>query len=328
MEETREWYHETMNLKEAESYINANLVSAVRAYVANGFYLKRIREDRLFEEDGYQNFDEYVRDRYGKEKGWASKCIKVNSQLSVGGDSPILDSRYRDYSVYQLVELAYMDEEERSQTDPAQSVKELREMRKAKEIPYFELPGQLSLETDFPEIMPEGMDTQPEEQPSEAFTVNLNLADLMGEDTELGEVVTLQPELELLEEQQKPEESVQEAAEQLSACGTAKKEQPEFPRLKNNDQRSEWLNAFRDWPVWFSVQEASEVYYRYDLPDESSLVICEFHYWAEWKLRYQENADMVGTREYLLVPGYHYLHDCKSNRTAMIEKLKEIQKRG
>lgn len=60
-------------------------------------------------------------------------------------------------------------------------------------------------------------------------------------------------------------------------------------------------------------------------PDGSSLVICEYHHWLEWKEKWSdENTDSVGTREYLLKPGYHYLADCRSSRTAMIEKLKEV----
>lgn len=112
---------------------------------------------------------------------------------------------------------------------------------------------------------------------------------------------------------------------------TERSEQPELPILKNNDQRKAWLNDYRNWPVWFEVPEAAEVYYRYDLPDGSSLVICEYHYWAYWKeeFRYGDGVlDCIGTREYLLKPGYHYLEDCKTNRTEMVEKLKEIQKGG
>lgn len=109
-----------------------------------------------------------------------------------------------------------------------------------------------------------------------------------------------------------------------------KQEQPEMPILRNNDQRKEWLENFRSWPVWFEVPEASEVYYRYDLPDRSSLVICEYHYWADWIERYghNENPDRTGEREYLLKSGYHYLHDCRSNRSTLVEKLKEIQKKN
>ena len=105
-------------------------------------------------------------------------------------------------------------------------------------------------------------------------------------------------------------------------------EQPKLPLMKNNDQRKAFLETYHDWPIWFEVPQAAEVYYRYDLPDGVSLVICEYHYWLEWKARYKEDTECTGTREYLLAPGYHYLEDCKSNRTSMIEKLKEVQKNG
>ena len=100
-------------------------------------------------------------------------------------------------------------------------------------------------------------------------------------------------------------------------------EQPELPELRNNDQRKAWLNTYPAWPVWFEVPEANEVYYRYDLPDGSSLVICEYRYWIEWL----ENPERIGTREYILTSGYHYLEDCKSNRSAMVEHLKGIRRK-
>ena len=105
-------------------------------------------------------------------------------------------------------------------------------------------------------------------------------------------------------------------------------EQPDLPILKNNDQRKQFLETFHDWPVWFEVPEAAEVYYRYDLEDGCSLVICKYHYWVEWLERYGDGPECTGTREYMLTPGYHYLNDCKSNRSEMVEKLKEIQKGG
>lgn len=101
------------------------------------------------------------------------------------------------------------------------------------------------------------------------------------------------------------------------------REQPELPKLRNNDQRKAFLNNYREWPVWFRVNEASEVYYRYDIPDGSSIVICEYHFYLPWL---SKDQDRTGTREYLLKPGYHYLEDCKTNTTTLVEHLKNIQK--
>lgn len=105
-------------------------------------------------------------------------------------------------------------------------------------------------------------------------------------------------------------------------------DQPELPLMRNNDQRKAFLDGYMDWPVWFEVPQADEAYYRYDLPDGSSIVICQYRYWAEWKEKYSdEDPDCTATREYLLKPGYHYLHDCRTNRSALVDHLKDIQKR-
>lgn len=128
------YYNSPITLEQAEQYIQNGLVTAARAYVANGYYLRRIRDDKLFEESGYQNFEDYVRGKYNKDKGWASKCIKVNQQLSDGGDSPILSKQYLEYSTYQLVELAYMTEEQREEADPDMTVNQLKQIRKPEEV--------------------------------------------------------------------------------------------------------------------------------------------------------------------------------------------------
>lgn len=131
MEEVDRYYQGNITLEEAENYIASGMMTAVRAFVANGYYLRRIRDEKLYKESGYKNFKEYLEDRYKKDEGWASKCIKVNQQLSVGGNSPILDSKYCDYNdKYKLVELASMTEEQRSQVSPDMSVKTLRKFRK------------------------------------------------------------------------------------------------------------------------------------------------------------------------------------------------------
>ena len=194
--------YQNLTLPEAESYIEGNLITTARAYVATGYFLKRIRNDRLYEEDGYKNFDEYVRAKYGKGKDWASRCIKVNDQLSVDGDSPYLGEEYKGYTTYQLVELAYMTEEQRELATPEQTVKELREIRRPKEIPYFEIEGQLDFETSFSEVMPE-----PAKQPVPPQEFTMSVEDMVGDDPEgeEGVAISQQPESAAEMQQNEPE---------------------------------------------------------------------------------------------------------------------------
>lgn len=107
----------------------------------------------------------------------------------------------------------------------------------------------------------------------------------------------------------------------------AEASRPYFTVLRNNDKRKEFLKGFHEWQIWFEVPEKDETYYRYNLPDGSSIVICEYRMWIEWKERYiDENPDSLRTELYLLKPGYHYLNDCKSNESAIVDHLKNVQK--
>ena len=108
-----------------------------------------------------------------------------------------------------------------------------------------------------------------------------------------------------------------------------KTKQPELPRLKNNDQRAAFIDAYETWPLWIDNQETGERYYRYDLPDGTSFVIKTYHSMLlyDWKadagMRYKEGYG--SNEEYFLEPG-RFFRDCRANRTTLIEKLKEIQK--
>lgn len=130
MNEVVQWYERDMTLAQAMDGIETNMWAAVRNYIAVGFYLKAIRDRKLFQEAGYQNFEKFVRDKYDRDKGWASKCIKVNDQLSRDGNSPVLAEEYREYTVSQLVELAYLTEEQRTLVSPDMTVKQLQAIRK------------------------------------------------------------------------------------------------------------------------------------------------------------------------------------------------------
>lgn len=53
-------------------------------------------------------------------------------------------------------------------------------------------------------------------------------------------------------------------------------EQPELPKLRNNDQRKEWLNNYKDWGLWYRDENIDVNYYKYDFEDGSRLVVAEY----------------------------------------------------
>lgn len=109
--------------------------------------------------------------------------------------------------------------------------------------------------------------------------------------------------------------------------------QPELPRLKNNEERKEWLENYQDWGLWYRDERIDVNYYKYDFKDGSRLVAAEYPkregYWN------QEPKDE------------HFFHFLKKNKkkyasldetydekfrnetdsiTSLAEFLKEIQK--
>lgn len=108
---------------------------------------------------------------------------------------------------------------------------------------------------------------------------------------------------------------------------------PELPRLKNNEERKEWLENYQDWGLWYRDERIDVNYYKYDFKDGSRLVAAEYPkregYWN------QEPKDE------------HFFHFLKKNKkkyasldetydekfrnetdsiTSLAEFLKEIQK--
>ena len=182
-------YFLDVSLEEAETSIRASLKDAARSVIAVGHYLKVIRDKELYREAGYENVWDYAADRFGFSKSTASRYMTRNDKFSVGGNSPILAEEFREYSKAQLQEMLSLDAEQMSAVTPDMTVREIRELRRPKEIPYFEIPGQLSL-SDFPELGEAEMEDSAVENsaPTEtmtsttAFTVSAE--DLIGEPEE------------------------------------------------------------------------------------------------------------------------------------------------
>ena len=167
--EVEEWY-QNVSLEDAEVFIRSNLQSAVRSVIATGFYLKHIRDNELYLEAGYKNINEYAMDRFGLSASATSRYITRNTRFSRGGNSPLIDDRFKDFSKSQLQEMLGMSDEQLEQVTPDMTVREIRSMARPKEVPYIEIPGQTELK-DIPGVMPEERAESFEASTAELFGV-------------------------------------------------------------------------------------------------------------------------------------------------------------
>ena len=113
-------------------------------------------------------------------------------------------------------------------------------------------------------------------------------------------------------------------------------EQPELPKLKNNDQRKEWLQNYQEWGIWYIDDRIGCRYYKYDFDNGARLIV------EEYDERNEFTGDAYVSAYYHLVggpePSKHPIHGArkwawheKYNRypdsmTELIEFLKAVQK--
>ena len=397
MDEISRWY-EDLSYEEVKNILREKMDVMKKNFIAAGYYMKYIRDNELFREDGYESIWEFAEDNYGIRKSTASRWMAMNDKFSQGGNSPNLADEFKGFEKSQLQEMLYLDDKQIETVTPDMTVKEIREVRKPEKkspiergcitgkSPYgncvccgkndVECCAQCSADDcnsrcgwidaavatsqqddSGPDVLvdmnpPEDVDDHADLHEDPAGEVEKVEAEVVEDDDLLAgekfEELSDKTDMDLLRdllEQEKyrlglmreeySENDIRVRKQKLIIGAYAgmiadldvyaeqDREQPELPKLRNNDQRKAFLNNYREWLVWFRVNEASEVYYRYDLPDGSSIVICEYHFYLPWL---SKDQDRTGTREYLLKPGYHYLEDCKTNTTTLVEHLKNIQK--
>ena len=127
IKETGKWY-EDMPYQECKEFINTRLQSMTRDFIAIGYYLKYVRDHELYLEDGYKDVFEFSQNEFGMKRSTVNHCIRINSEFSVGGNSPIPDNQYEKFSKSQLQEMLYIPEEKRENVTPEMTVKEIRKL--------------------------------------------------------------------------------------------------------------------------------------------------------------------------------------------------------
>ena len=401
MDEISRWY-EDLSYEEAKNILREKMDVMKKNFIAAGYYMKYIRDNELFREDGYESIWEFAEDNYGIRKSTASRWMAMNDKFSQGGNSPNLAGEFKGFEKSQLQEMLYLDDKQIEEVTPDMTVKEIREVRKPEKktsiergcitgkSPYgncvccgkndVECCAQCSADDcncrcgwidaavatsqqddSDPDVLvdmnlPEDVDDHADLHEDPAGEVEKVEAEVVEDDDLLAgekfEELSDKTDMDLLRDlldrekdrldlmrDEFSENDIRVRKQKLIVGAYAgmiadldlytdqNRKQPELPKLRNNGQRKEFLENYKNWPVWFRVNEASEVYYRYELPDGCSIVICEYCYYLSWMEKYaDENPNRIGRREYLLKPGYHYLEDCKTNTSYLIGYLKDVQK--
>lgn len=137
IKETGKWYRD-VPYEECKRYISARLKTMTSDFIAIGYYLKYIRDKKLYEEDKYASVWEFAESNYGIKMSTASRWMAMNDKFSRGGNTPFLDDRYRDFGKSQLQEMLYLTDNQMEQAKPNMPAKEIRAIRKPEKKSFEE----------------------------------------------------------------------------------------------------------------------------------------------------------------------------------------------
>lgn len=96
-----------------------------------------------------------------------------------------------------------------------------------------------------------------------------------------------------------------------------------MPKLKNNDQRKEFLYSYEKWGVWYYDEKIDARYFKYDLADGSRIVVAQFkHRYVRFKRK--EDEEWSSPHYHLIRNGEHF-SPYDTSETELVTFLKDLQ---
>lgn len=151
-----------VNYRDSIEIIKDESIKVQKSFVKIGWYLKHIRDNGMYREDGFTNIYECAASQLGYSQSTASRLISICEKFSKGHNSPELDEKYAGFDKSQMIEMLPMGAEQIEKVTSDMTVKQIREIKTEKRDESVNLqeddniPGQTSIEEDFPMYMPGG----------------------------------------------------------------------------------------------------------------------------------------------------------------------------
>lgn len=244
-----------------------------KSFVKIGWYLKHIRDNKLYKEDGYASIYECAADQFGYSQSTVSRFINICEKFSKNHDSPEIDGKYTGFDKSQMIEMLPMEPELLEKVTPDMTVKQIREIKSADKekndtsIPADDdIPGQTSIEKDFPEYMPGNQSV--EQKISESHPVKECEAD-----NSSIEILALQEEDCVVDGEYREVEEQKSVDETITMSQDVESIRP---NMKMKETAAEWLNNYKSWGLWYHDEHIDVNYYKFDFSDGSRLIVSEY----------------------------------------------------
>lgn len=110
--------------------LKQELLGVKQSFVRIGYALRKIEEQRLYEQDGYKSIAEFAKAEYGLEASTVSRFMSINREYSVDGYSETLRPEFADLGRSQLEEMLKLPDTDRQMIQPEASREDIRELKR------------------------------------------------------------------------------------------------------------------------------------------------------------------------------------------------------
>ena len=147
--------------------IKNSMGKVVVSFVEIGYYLKKIRDEKMYLTDGYKDVWEMAKAEYNLDRTTASRFMSINDRYSINGNSIELKEQFTGFGKSALVEMLTLPVEDYELLSPDTKIEDIRDLKEAEreqaEENKDELEGQMSLINDMPDVVPEADKPKKEE---------------------------------------------------------------------------------------------------------------------------------------------------------------------
>lgn len=116
---------DTLSVQDLEKTLTVALRKTANGTIQIGYLLKQLKEKAI-----YDNWENYVQERFHISISAASRFMKLNDKYGDGGSGMYMSEKYKDMSTGVLIEMLNMPPELEKQVTPDMTVKQVRNLKK------------------------------------------------------------------------------------------------------------------------------------------------------------------------------------------------------
>ena len=126
-----------LNIKEK---LRKELQGVSEGFIRIGYHLKRIKEERLYEKDGYKDINSFAKAEYGLHPSTVSRFIAINTKYSIDGNSEYIRPEFAGMGSTKLAEMLTLPDSDLEMIRPESTRESIRELKQFnREAPEVEI---------------------------------------------------------------------------------------------------------------------------------------------------------------------------------------------